>query len=363
MSVSKLPSGRWRAQIHDASVGKNVSVANIIGGPRSYKTQREAKAARAEARKKLAKRNRNGITVNVFRDRWLTDPLFAPDKESTRLHYTERTSRFAREYGHLPIDQVDDDLVSIWLAGGNASTVPALRAMFNAASSVKGGRSVQHNPFNKLGLARGKGNAEKDPPSESVVWELIAAARRKSGPYFAAWLQVAAFTGMRPGELDALRWENVDFDTGRIRVVEQFSAKSRTFTLPKNGLKRDALLTPPAREALVSVHRDSRFCFENSRGGHFTYHARVFHWDRVREATGFADKLYLATRHFFGSYAVNELGLESEVVAFAMGHEDGGELVRAVYGHRNRERALGQAMAAFEGRSNVTQIHAVREAG
>jgi integrase len=61
------------------------------------------------------------------------------------------------------------------------------------------------------------------------VWEIIAHARRLACPSFAAWLQVAAFTGLRPGELDALRWERIDLYRDRIVVAEQFSAATRTF--------------------------------------------------------------------------------------------------------------------------------------
>jgi hypothetical protein len=37
---------------------------------------------------------------------------------------------------------------------------------------------------------------------------------------------------------------------------------------------------------------------------------------------------------------VNVLELPYEDVAIALGHTDGGELVRHLYGHRDRERAL-----------------------
>lgn len=61
MSVSRLPNGRWRAQIADSRRPKggrpnsNVSVAGVIGGncPRSFATKEEAKQARAVARKIL----------------------------------------------------------------------------------------------------------------------------------------------------------------------------------------------------------------------------------------------------------------------------------------------------------------------
>jgi hypothetical protein len=50
VSLSKLPSGRWRAQVWDASERRNVSVSKILGGPGTFATKSEAKAARERAR-------------------------------------------------------------------------------------------------------------------------------------------------------------------------------------------------------------------------------------------------------------------------------------------------------------------------
>ena len=58
-------------------------------------------------------------------------------------------------------------------------------------------------------------------------------------------------------------------------------------------------------------------------------------------------KLYLATRHFAGWYMVNVLELPSEDVATALGHADGGELVRRLYGHRDRDSALDRVTTAY----------------
>jgi integrase len=112
-------------------------------------------------------------------------------------------------------------------------------------------------PFAGLGLKKTRGLRDAKPPAEETVWALIRAIREKGGPSFAAWLQVAAHTGMRPGEVDALRWERVDLERGRIAVVEQWNAGSRTFTLPKNGEIRNAILTPAAREAIIAAPRES----------------------------------------------------------------------------------------------------------
>jgi integrase len=350
MSLTRLPSGRWRAQVYDPARRRNVSVSRVLGASGTFATRAEAKRARELARARLGEDLSKPVTLAAFWQRWTTDSLFARPKESTNIHNRERTRTFVARYGAQPIDAIDDSVVAEWLAGGSRNgTVPALRAMFNDAASAKAGRVARNNPFARLGISRGPGRRHEQPPSEEQIWKIIRCARELATPSFAAWLQVAAFTGLRPGELDALRRVNVELARSRIHVVEQFSAATRTFTLPKNGHTREAPLTSPAREALVALPIEGEFCFAPIRGQHWTASARAYHWKAVKAAAGWEGSLYLATRHFAGWYMVNVLEAPSEDVAIALGHTDGGELVRRLYGHRDHDRALDRVIAAYDG--------------
>jgi len=100
-------------------------------------------------------------------------------------------------------------------------------------------------------------------------------------------------------------------------------------------------------------------CFAPIRGEHWTASARAYHWKAVKAAAGWAGSLYLATRHFAGWYMVNVLELPSEDVAIALGHTDGGELVRRLYGHRDRDRALDRVALAYERTTVNTQMRLV----
>jgi integrase len=344
VSVTKLPSGRWRAQVYDPATGKNLSVSHVLGGPGTFATKTEAKQARHRARERLGEICARDVTVRGFWERWTTDPLFARPKESSDIRRRELTKAFAKRYGDVPIFQVGDEM----LAGGRrAGTVQGLSSMFNDAASMKAGRLIDRNPFEKLGISRGKGRRDQQPPSEEKAWEIIACARRLSCPSFAAWLQVAAFTGLRPGELDALRWERIDFDRDRIIVAEQFSAATRKFDTPKNHQRREAPLTAHARSALEGLARESEFCFVSLRAEHWRPSSRAYHWKAVRAAAGWEGSLYLATRHFAGWYMVNVLEMPSEDVAIALGHQDGGNLVRRLYGHRDKHWALDRIVSAY----------------
>jgi integrase len=351
MSVSRLPSGRWRAQVYDPASKRNISVSRVLGGVGTFRTKAEAKRARARARERIESLDPRKTTVREFWERWSTDPLFARPKESTDIRRREQTKRFVDRYGDVSLREIGDEVVADWLAnGGGAGSIMGLSSMFNDAASVKAGRLIDRNPFQRLGVSRGPGRRHQQPPTEPQLRHIIAAAREVACPSFAVWLQVAAFTGLRPGELDALRWERVDPARNRIVVAEQFNAATRIFDTPKNHLQREAPLTIPAREAFDALPRESEFCFVPIRGEHWTPSARAYHWKAVRAASGWEGSLYLATRHFAGWYMVNVLEMPSEDIAIALGHQDGGNLVRRLYGHRDRSRALERIVRAYADR-------------
>jgi hypothetical protein len=49
---------------------------------------------------------------------------------------------------------------------------------------------------------------------------------------------------------------------------------------------------------------------------------------------------------------VNELEMPSEDVAITLGHQDGGNLVRRLYGHRDKGRALDRIVGAYADAAN-----------
>jgi hypothetical protein len=55
---------------------------------------------------------------------------------------------------------------------------------------------------------------------------------------------------------------------------------------------------------------------------------------------------------------VNELEMPSEDVAIALGHQDGGNLVRRLYGHRDKGRALDWIVGAYATRAENRRTRA-----
>ena len=255
-------------------------------------------------------------------------------------------------------------MVAEWLAGGRRNgTVPALRAMFNDAMSGKAGRLIERNPFAGLGLRRTNGNRDRKPPTEEGMERLVEFARELTPPSFAAYLEFAMVEGPRPGELDALQWERIRWDNDEVDIVEQWNAKTRTFTEPKYGAYTIALVAR-GRDVLRRMKRDraeSPFVFTTLRGNHYRPTSRVHHWNRVRAAAGLGNtSLYLATRHYWGWYALNVLELEPHVIAEQLGHRDGGRLVVQLNGHPDKARARRKIREAHDRGGAVTPLRLVR---
>jgi integrase len=127
---------------------------------------------------------------------------------------------------------------------------------------------VVSNPFRELGIEHPRGR--RDLPSEWLtakdVDRLARCARdvhaaNGYGDTLAGMLVFAAYTGLRPGELYALRHEDLGADTLEVRRAAD--SHTRAVTLPKNGRPRTVVYPAKAREAVEAVPRlaASTWCF------------------------------------------------------------------------------------------------------
>ncbi|HEV8053895.1 MAG TPA: site-specific integrase [Candidatus Limnocylindrales bacterium] len=102
--------------------------------------------------------------------------------------------------------------------------------------------------------------------------EVMALVRAAADAQDAAIYLTAAFTGMRQGELLALRWRDVDFPGSAIRV--RMSYTNGHLTSPKSGKVRSVPMAPKVAETLARVGQRELFADEDDlvflgiTGGH-----------------------------------------------------------------------------------------------
>lgn len=103
----------------------------------------------------------------------------------------------------------------------------------------------------------------------------LDAAREIEPDWFPIWA-MALFTGLRSGELYALRWQNVDFENRIIKVVESWNSKSGV----KSTKSGDERIVPIAQEL---VHILSSLRLRTGATGFVL--PRMWEWTKGRQST------------------------------------------------------------------------------
>jgi integrase len=340
VSVYKRPNGKWAAQVYDPVTRRPRQVG-------TFGTRREAIRAESAA---LDQRTATGREmVASFAARWTVD--YPRPRASTNMHNAERVWPFGQAHERRRMDSITVEEARAW-ALRNPGQLPALRAMFNDA---RRSGMVVRNPFRELGIERSRGR--RDLPSEWLtakdVERLAECAREVHaangyGDTLAGLLVFAAYTGLRPGELYALRYDDLGAETLEVRRAAD--SRTRSIMLPKNGRGRTIVYPANARAAVESVPRLAGvdLVFPSPTGGLLWSSSFSWIWKPVRCAFGRPTMALHELRHFCATYLL-ELGLAPADVAVQLGHTDNGALVMSTYGHPSDRAARARIAAAMDG--------------
>jgi integrase len=348
---------RYAVEIYDPTVA---SRKRYVG---TFSTEREAREAGRAAESEIARRRgrRGDETVASWAGRWLD--LKPRQKESTNIGYAEQVRQFADRHGSTRLRDVDVELALEWL-GEKRWTHGGLRAMFTDARHAG---LIDLNPFSGLRLRGTGGRKNLDVLAEADVHRLADCAlevwEAEVGLTMRALVSVAAFVGMRPAEIYGLRWADVDLRADEVRVERQYSPRTRSFELPKNGRTRVVVLTAPAKAAVTALPRPvdaQELIFRSGRGKPLTGRTQHYYWHPIRCRFGRPSMDLYELRHFCAAWLFNDHQLPAQDVAHQLGHTDGGALVQQLYGHPSESLARERIKRAVGG--NVTPLRAVTEA-
>ena len=129
-------------------------------------------------------------------------------------------------------------------------------------------------------------------------------------PHYRNCLTILFFTGLRFGEMAALKWKNVHLDrrTARISETLVYGIEGRTKTRKSN---RDIDLLPPVMDALISQkerkHGKSDYVFLDVHGKPLTTdHMREVIWKAALKKAGIEYRPLMQTRHTFATISLSE---------------------------------------------------------
>ncbi|MGI8780387.1 MAG: tyrosine-type recombinase/integrase, partial [Solirubrobacteraceae bacterium] len=154
--------------------------------------------------------------------------------------------------------------------------------------------------------------------------EVLALVRAAEDEQDAALFLTAAFTGLRQGELVALRWRSVDFPGEHLRVTASYT--NGALTSPKSGKVRAVPMAPAVAEALARLSQrehwtgDDALVFPGLTGSYLDASALLKRYKRALAAAGLRPLRFHDLRHTFGTTMIRKADIVR--VQEWMGHAD-----------------------------------------
>jgi len=298
------------------------------------------------------------ITVGQWAREWQED--YARSAVATRRTYRYACRQIVDAIGEQKLSEISrpeaKKLANQWAR----NTTRVARTMW--ADALRDGL-CQHNPFTNLRLETPKGRKDITALTEPEIEKLALVARDQHGDFgdeAAALVLFAAYTGIRPGELAALRWCDIDIADRRATISRALDGEGGIKT-PKNGKPRRIVLPPQALRALSELPRpldDEEMVFHTPRGKRLTKGTLAYLWRPIAaawRAGGGRDLDLHELRHACATLLL-ERGLAPADVALQLGHTDGGGLVMTLYGHPDEGRSRDRLDLAFAGDRRATSL-------
>jgi integrase len=307
LTPREAQAGLRRLLAHDAA--RRPTPRTAAGTPVTF-----ADAAEAWLTHGTLKRNLKRSTIKDYRQVLDTYLLPAADAASTTSYGRAafatkplgdlRSADVKRWYDGLPYGRTTEKLLMV------------VRAVF-AHARARGW--LDDDPTSTVERQPVRYSGDYDYFSREEIAALVrAAASQQDGAIFLT----AAMTGLRRGELVALRWRDVDFTGEAIRVRANYSFGE--LVTPKSGKVRAVPMVPDVAEALARLGQREHFTadadpvFAGAGGGHLDASALRRRYAAAVKRAELRPLPFHSLRHHFGSIAVNRATLVQ--VQSWMGH-------------------------------------------
>lgn len=340
--VRKTTNGKkWRG---------TVSLKDSVGDWRHYSktfvTRKEAKEwAETEDRRSGNRATAGNLTVGEYLDEWF-EVKRTQVKSSTEQLYLDTIAIIKGRFGATRLTRLEVAAIDTWIAEMTAAGLKALTikrrvgVLRTALKAAVKRRYIHENPTDLATLP--KADRKEIVPPTNVEVALIRAESLAQSEDFGVFVHLAVATGARRGELLALQWSDVDFETSMLTINKAIGRGVKykeIVTSTKTGNVRRLSLDPQTVKVLheyreATRHKilsDSDFIFTRDDGTLWKTAFVTYQWKRVRESLGLSTRFH-DLRHFHATYLLSS-GADLPTLAKRLGHAGGGRTTLAVYAH------------------------------
>jgi integrase len=321
-SVRRLPSGRFQARYTIPGTD------TVVTAPMTFTTKQDAETWLAVQRADLARGTwkppdkRKPLLVGEYAERWLTERNLRP---TTAAHYRRMLDRFVLpSLADIPLGKLTPEMIRTWWA--RLDTGPVYRARVYSMLSTLCTTAVEDGliPSSPC-VIRGAGKVKRKQEIKLPTLEELTVIVGAMTPAYRLLVLLAAWCGLRYGELAELRRKDIDVKAGVIRVRRGVTWVDGDAIIgrPKSeaGI-RDVNIPPhliPVVIAHLKEHAGIELLFPSPRGHQMRHQDFWPHWDAARTAADRRDLHVHHLRHLGATLAAQSGATVRELMA-RLGH-------------------------------------------
>ena len=355
--LRKLPSGRWQA----AYTGPDTAV---YSAPSTFATKLDAEAWLTDRRREIDRESwsppgapaASAQTLAEYAEPWLAQRTLKP---RTRAHYDQILHNlFLPAFGTSTLPSITPAKVRDWHAGFGTRT-PTLRAhAYALLRTILGCAVVDElltlNPCTLRGAGSSKRVHKVKPATLGEIEALVGAMP----PKYRTMTLLAAWCGLRFGELTELRRKDIDLTNGVLHVrrgVVHYGGTHLVGTPKSTAGIRDVAVPPhllPALQQHLTEYAEpgrDGLLFPATLGGHLTSSSLYAVFHPAREAAGRPDLRWHDLRHTGAVLAASTGATLAELMA-RLGHSTPDAALRYQHAAQGRDMAIARALSDLAGR-------------
>jgi integrase len=334
-NIYKRKDNRWEGRYIKGRRDDGKPVFGYVYGQKYKNVKAELKLLKRKQEEEETASDVRAVTFSEFADEWLVDPARAALKPSTLAFYNTLINVYllpvfeTRELNSLKREDIRAFVDSLAQKGISASStrniVGLLNRMMKAAII---GNMLRHNPC--TGVALPKRDTSAVPAMRLHEQKKLekAALADKDG----LAVIIALYTGMRIGEICALRWDDVELENGLLHVrhtvqrvaadAERCDGKTRlVFGTPKSLHSRRSIPLTTSLKRRLENEKLAQTCeFVVSGYDSFTEPRTVrYRFGRLLKQAGLAPVRFHTLRRTFATRCM-ETGMDITTLSRLLGH-------------------------------------------
>jgi len=346
-SIYKRKDGRWEAKL---TVGYDANEKPIRKSS-YHKTRKAAQEAMREAQSRLANNLAqldNSTTLREWSELWLENKKSVL-KHSTYENYSHMLKHILPPLGHLKLRDLKNVQMQAFLnelgkTKGRSTLEKVRGVLYGMLEEAERNEMVLRNAARGLKLPL---NAEPDKKREAFTPEEIALIESSVGTIeFADVITILLNTGLREGELLAMRRQNVSAENSCIYVTHSATRINGKPTLGTPKTPESIRTIPVNDKVLVLITmrlpNDDGFMFQCKNGDIWSPRSFLRAYKKALEQVGVRYLSPHCCRHTYAT-RLHAAGVDTKTIQTLMGHTDYA-LTANIYTHV-QEETLRKAVA------------------